>query len=183
MRTRNLVCATLLVCWLCLALPAQSQCSIQSIRGTWTFAEMGWTVPFGGSNAAASPVTVLGVISVESTGSTIIGTSGKITGSGTTISGTGIPGTPIPAGEVLDFDFVGTVEITPDCTGVWKFSIQLKGTPAPLPGQFVERIVYSPQKDEMFSMSIQSPLSRPFWIGFLKRLGTVPAPIAWPAAN
>jgi len=146
------------------------------VRGTWVFADLGWTVPLGsGTSGAASPVTGIGVFAVDS--------SGKMTGSGTTISGTGIPGTPIPAGEVLDFDFTGTVEITPECTGVLRYSIQLKGTPAPLPGQFVERFVYSPHNDQMLSMSIQSPLSKPMWIGLYARLGHVPAPVAWPAIS
>jgi hypothetical protein len=173
MRAQNLVCATLLVFSFCSAVPAQTQCGIGSLRGTWVFADLGWTVPFGGSNAA-SPVTSLGVVSIDY--------AGKMTGSGTTISGTGLPGTPIPAGEVIDFDFEGSVQITPDCTGIWKYSIKLKGTPAPLPGQFIERIVYSPQKDSILSMSIQSPLSKPLWIGIAQRLGNVAGPIAWPDA-
>lgn len=174
MRARNLVCASLLVLLLCGALPAQPQCGVYSLRGTWAFAEIGWTVPSGGSSAAASPVTVIGVLSIDS--------AGKLTGSGTTISGTGIPGTPIPAGEVLDFEFEGTVEIGSDCTGFWTYNFKLRGTPAPLPGQFIERIVYSPGKDEILSMSIRSPLSKPMWIGFSTRLSRVPAPVTWPAA-
>jgi hypothetical protein len=105
-----------------------------------------------------------------------------MTGTGTTISGTGIPGTPIPAGTVLDFDFEGTAEIGSDCTGFWNYNIKLKGTPGPLPGQFVERIVYSAGKDEILSMSIQSPLSKPMWVGLSTRLSHIPAPVAWPTA-
>ena len=175
MRARNLVCATLLVFSFCFALAAQPQCGIGSVRGTWAFAELGWTVPLGGSSAPASPVTVIGVFSIDY--------SGKMPGSGTTISGTGIPGTPIPAGEVLDFDFEGSVQITSDCTGTWRYSIKLKGTPAPLPGQFIERIVYSPHKDQILSMAVQSPLSKPLWIGVSERLGNVPAALAWPDAT
>ena len=173
MRAGNIVCATLLGFSLCCALSAQQQCTVGNLVGTWAFSEIGWTVPLGsGSSAVASPVTVIGVLTVNY--------SGKITGSGTTISGTGIPGTPIPAGEVLDFDFAGTVEITPNCTGSWRYSIQLKGTPAPLPGQFIERFVYSLPKDQVVSMAIQSPLSKPLWIGQYTRMGRAPESIAWP---
>jgi len=106
-----------------------------------------------------------------------------MTGPITVISGFGIPGTPIPAGAVLDFDFVdASVEVTPDCTGIWKYSLQLKGTPAPIPGQYVERIVVLPQQDEILFMSIQSPLSKPMWVGTAKRLFQLPRPVAWPAA-
>ena len=179
MYVRKMGCAVVIAVSLCSVLSAQPwfltpSCSVNSVRGTWAFAELGWTVPTGsGSSAVASPVTVIGAFSVDN--------SGKMTGSGTTTSAVGIPGTPIPAGEILDFDFTGTVEITPDCTGVLKYSIQLKGTPGPLPGQFIERFVYSPYKDELLSMSIQSPLSKPLWIGRYTRLGHVPAPVTWPA--
>jgi len=178
MYVRNTVFAAMLTGSLCSVLSAQPwffnpSCGINNVRGTWAFAELGWTVPTGsGSSAVASPVTVIGAFTIDN--------SAKMTGSGTTISAVGIPGTPIPAGEVLDFDFTGTVEITPDCIGVLKYSIQLKGTPAPLPGQFIERFVYSPYKDELLSMSIQSPLSKPLWIGRYTRLGLVPSPVAWP---
>ena len=173
-----MACAAILTASLCSVLSAQLRffnpsCSINNVRGTWAFAELGWTVPAeSGAAAVASPVTVIGAFTVDS--------SGKMTGSGTTISAAGIPGTPIPAGEVLDFDFTGTIEITQDCTGVLKYSIKLAGTPGPLPGQFIERFVYSPSKDELLSMSIQSPLSKPLWIGRYTRLGLVPLPVAWP---
>lgn len=173
MHVREIAYAVLPALLLCCAASAQPSCGIHSLAGTWAFAELGWTVPTGsGASAVASPVTVIGAFTVDY--------SGKMTGAGTTISAVGIPGTPIPAGEVLDFDFNGTVEITSDCTGVLKYSIQIKGTPAPVPGQFIERFVYSPHNDELFSMAIQSPLSKPLWIGRYTRLGRVPQPIAWP---
>lgn len=178
MRIRNLLCMGLVILGICCAaeaqmLPSQTYCSVhRNLRGTWAFSEIGWTVPFSDSQTVASPVTVLGAMSVDS--------SGKITGSGTTISGMGIPGTQIPEGTVLEFDFVGTVELTPDCTGVLKYSIQIIGTPAPLPGQFIERIVYSPGTDEIASMSVQSPLSKPMWIGSYKRIARLPMSITWP---
>lgn len=162
--------ATLVVFLVGSIVPAQAQCGIGKLAGNWAYVEMGWTVPAGASTTA--PVTGIGAFSVDY--------SGRMTGSGSTISGAAIPGTPIPPGKVLDFDFDGTIEITPDCTGLWKYTVRIKGMPA-LPG-FVERFVYSPQKDEMYSMSIQSPLSKPLWTGFAKRLSNVPGPIAWPPA-
>ena len=173
---RNTTVTVVLAYSFCCALPAQPSCTMDSVRGTWAFADLGWTVPLGsGTSAVASPVTGIGVFSIDS--------SGKMTGSGTTISGTGIAGTPIPAGEVLDFDFTGTVEITSECNGVMRYSVQLKGTPAPLPVQFIERFVYSLHKDELLSMSIQSPLSKPLWIGRYMRLGYMSAPVAWPTVS
>lgn len=173
MHTRNLIALPLFILALGCVLPAQTPCSVQkSLRGTWAFSELGWTVPLYGSEAA-TPVTVIGAFSIDG--------SGKMTGSGTTISATGIPGTPIPAGEVLDFDFQGTIKITPDCTGILRYSIQLKGTPGPLPGEFIERFVYSPWTDKIVSMSVKSPLSKPLWIGSYKRIGLYPRAITWPA--
>jgi hypothetical protein len=173
---RNTACAVVLAFSFCCALPAQPSCSINNLRGTWAFADLGWTVPLGsGTTGVASPVTGIGVFAIDY--------SGKMTGSGTTISGTEIAGTPIPAGEVLDFDFTGSIEITSDCTGVMRYSLQLKGTPAPLPVQFIERFVYSPRKDELISMSIQSPLSKPLWIGRYMRLEYMAAPVAWPTVS
>jgi len=180
MYVRKMACAAVLAVSLCSIVSAQPwffnpSCTVNTVRGMWAFAELGWTVPSGsGSSAVASPVTVIGAFTID---------SGKMTGSGTTISAAGIPGTPIPAGEVLDFEFTGTVEITPDCTGVLKYSIQIKGTSAPLPGQFIERFVYLPYRDELLSMSIQSPLSKPLWIGRYTRLGHAPAPVAWPTIS
>jgi hypothetical protein len=76
-----------------------------------------------------SPVTVIGVVTIEYTG--------RMTYSRTYVSGTAIPGTPIPAGEPIDFTFQGTVEITPDCTGILRYSLTVMGTP--ISGQFIER--------------------------------------------
>ncbi len=76
----------------------------------------------------------------------------------------------------------GTVELNPDCTGIWKYSVRLKGTPAPIPGQYVERIVAVPEKDEILFLSIRSPLSKPMSTGTAKRISPVPTPVAWPQA-
>jgi len=172
MHDGNLIWTMLLASALCGALGAQPHCSTDSVRGTWAFAELGWTVPLGsGSSAVAAPATVIGVATIDY--------SGKLTGSGTFVSGTGVPGTPIPAGEPIDFTYQGTIEITPSCTGVLRYSLTVMG--APIPGQFIERFFYSPQKDEMVSMSIQSAFSKPLWIGNYKRLGRSPDPVEWPA--
>jgi len=174
MHLRNLTCPVLLALTLCGAAVAQPQCTTDTVRGTWAFAELGWTVPLGsGLTAVASPSTVIGVASIEY--------SGRMTGSGTFVSGTGITGTPIPAGEPIDFTFQGTVEITPDCTGVLRYSLTVMGQS--IPGQFIERFYHSLQRDEMVSMSIQSPLSKPLWIGKYTRLGRTPASIAWPVIS
>lgn len=153
MRIRNVVLAVLLTLLPCSAMSVQGQCGLHRVRGTWGFNALGWGIPLGSTDVTA-PVVFTGVLTIDSLG--------RMTGPLTIISGAGIPGTAIPAGTV--FDFVGaSVEVTPDCTGVWRHSVQLKGTPAPIPGQYVERIVVPPQNDEMLFMSIQSPLSKPMW--------------------
>jgi hypothetical protein len=174
MTIRNVLAAIAISLCICAVLPAQGQgqCSLISLRGTWGFTEIGWSIPIG--TAAPVPVTVIGLLSLDFTG--------KMTGSATVISGAPLPGTAIPAGEPLDVDAVeGTVELNSDCTGFWKYSLRLRGVPAPPFGPFVERIVYSPQKDLIYSMSVGSPTSHPMWIGTATRVTNSVGPIAWPA--
>jgi hypothetical protein len=173
MQVRNTILAAMLVCLLCSALSAQ-QCSIHALRGTWAFSEFGWTVPLeSGASAASSPVTGIGVMTIDF--------RGNLQGSGSFISGTGIPGTPIPAGQVLDFDFEGTVELSPECTGYWRFNFKPKGSPSPIPGEFIERIIYSHREDRIYSLSVRSPLSKPLWVGYVTRLSGFHLPLSWPA--
>lgn len=167
---KNLMSAALLVACSWMDLAAQSQCGLESVRGKWAFSEIGWSVLPG--SATADPVTVMGVVSIDYTG--------QMSGSGTWISGAALPGTPLPAGAVIDFDFTGSVSINSDCTGSWRYTITVRGMPGPLPREFIERIVYAPQTDEIVSMSVQSALSKPLWIGSSKRLSKTPGPISWP---
>jgi hypothetical protein len=173
MRIPTIVCATAALLGFCAALAAQQPCSINSIRGTWAMTVSGWAIPLAPPNAQAAPVVGIGAFTIDYTG--------RLTGSGSLSWATGIAGTTISAGDVLDFDMVdGTVDLNPDCTGIWHYTVRLKGMP-PLPG-YVERIVAVPQKDEIVFLSIRTPLSKPMWVGTAKRISPVPSTIAWPQA-
>ena len=172
MRAQNLIGTALLALGLCCALAAQPQCSIQNVVGTWGYTGIGWSIPAGGS--APAPLTMIGII--------VIDYSGKETGPGTFVSGAPVPGTPIPAGQPLDFDIVNaTVQVNADCTALLKYSIQLKGMPVPPIGPYFDRLVVVPNGGEFLEMSVQSPISKPFWIYTFKRMSPVPAPVSWPA--
>ena len=161
---RNIVCAVLLIVWLCFALPAQVQCSSQNLRGNWSMSLSGWAVPtaegpWGAANQML-PIVGLGVASIDN--------AGKMTG----------PGTHVLAGLVFDLEFAGTVEVNSDCTGLLKYSIKIKGFPN-LPG-CIEQFVFDPVRQEMVSVSIQSPISKPMWVATWKRINSVQSPVAWP---
>jgi len=161
---RNIVCAVLLAVWLCSALPAQVQCSSQSLRGNWSVSMLGWAIPTapGPWGAADQTVPIVGL------GVAVIDHTGKVTG----------PGTAVMAGVIFDYELAGTVEVNSDCTGLVKYSLKIKGFPN-LPG-YIERFVLDPARQEMVSVSVQSPISKPMWITTWKRISPVAAPVAWP---
>ena len=162
---RNIVCAVLLVVWLCSVLPAQPQCSSQSMRGNWSMSLLGWAIPKAegtwGAAGQTLPIVGLGVASIDH--------AGKMTG----------PGAHVLAGLAFDWEMTGTVEVNSDCTGLMKYSMKIKGFPN-LPGLLIERFVLDPVRQEMVSVSIQSPISKPMWVATWKRTSPVPAPVAWP---
>jgi hypothetical protein len=171
MQNRFLLHATLFAFLFSSALCAQPQCGDRSAVGTWALNATGWSIPAGGTTAV--PVTFIGVLTVDY--------SARITGPLTLIWAAGIPGTSIPAGAVLDFDLVnGTIQLTSDCTGILRYSVQLKGMPAPPIGPYVERVVLLPDKGEMLSMAISTPISVPLWTHVMKRMSPVPVAAAWP---
>ena len=175
MSNRNFVRAALLALCLCAVVAAQPQCSNQTLAGTWAYKGIGWTIPTGQSDAV--PLTMIGVITVDY--------SGKSGGPGTEISGAAVPGTPIPAGQPLDFDIVnGTIQVTADCTAVFKYSIQLKGMgPMPPIGPYVDRLVVMPTQNEVYGMSVASPLSKPMDVYSMKQISHAPVSVSWPAAQ
>jgi hypothetical protein len=161
---RNIVCAVLLAVWLCSALPAQVQCSSQSLRGNWSTSSLGWAIPTAegpwGAAGQTLPIVGLGVATIDH--------AGKMTG----------PGTAVMAGLVFDYEMAGTVEVNSDCTGLLKYSLKMKGFPN-LPG-YIERFVLDPARQEMVSVSVQSPISKPMWVATWRRISPVAAPVAWP---
>ena len=173
MRIRNLASGVAVALCLGATVAAQPQCGVNSIRGTWATSSIGWAIPLGAAGAQPAPIVMIGVMSIDY--------AGRLTGSGTLTWGTGIAGTPIAAGDVLDYDMDGTVDLNQDCTGFWRYTVKLRGTPAPIPG-YLERIIVVPQKDEILSQSIRSPLSKPMWTSISKRISPIPSPVAWPQA-
>jgi hypothetical protein len=173
MRITDIVSATAALFGFCAALAAQQPCSVSNIRGTWAMTASGWAIPLAPANSPAAPVASIGAFTIDY--------AGRLMGSGSISWATGIAGTNIAAGDVLDFDMVdGSVDLNPDCTGIWRYSVKLKGMPA-LTG-YVERIVVVPQKDEIVFLSIRSPLSKPMWVGTAKRISPVPSTMSWPPA-
>jgi len=170
MQIRSLASATLLVFSLCCALPAQQRCSMQQVVGTWGFTLVGWDILNGQSTPA--PETMIGIVSVDE--------SGKVTGAATSVLGAPLGG--IPAGQPLDSELVdASVQVNPDCTGFFKYSILLKGAGVPAYGPNVDRLVVLPFHNQVLAMRVHSPLSKPLEPYTMNRISFMPAPVSWPA--
>ena len=163
MRKRNIVSAIVMVPWLSGALLAQPQCGVQNLAGIWSASALGWSIP-----TAPGPWPVNETVPTVGLGLVSIDHSGKLTG----------PGTIALAGLVIDYAMVGTVEINSDCTGFLKYTVQIKGFPE-LRG-YVERFVLDRNRQEMVTVSVRSPISKPMWVMTLKRVSSVPAEVTWP---
>jgi len=162
MRKRNFA-AMLMMLWPCGALLAQPQCSVQNVIGDWSASALGWsilTAPGPWPINETVPTVGLGVVSIDH--------SGKLTG----------PGTIVLAGLVIDYDMVGTVEINSDCIGLLKYTVKIKGFPDM--GGYVERFVLDRNRQEMVTVSVRSPISKPMWVMTLRRISAVPAAVTWP---
>jgi hypothetical protein len=172
MFSRTVVIAVLLALCFCGASFAQSQCSISQVVGNWSYHVSGWDIPSGGT----APVQMLfiGVLSID--------WSGKVTGPGTFAMGAPLAGTPIPAGQALDYDFVsGSIQLTPDCTGLLSTMMKIKGSRAPPMGPYIGRIIVLPDQGEIVAMSFRAPgTERPMWTYILKRMTPVPSAVEWP---
>jgi hypothetical protein len=145
-------------------LEAQPQCSILSLRGTWSSVGQGTAI-----------MTVPGLWPVGST-QNVVGLSAAVIDYSGRLSG---PGTIIVGGVVLDYEMTGTMEITADCTGIMRYSVKVKGFPEALPG-YVERFVFDPKRDELISVPTQSPISKPGWVNTMKRISASVAAVQWP---
>jgi len=138
------------------------QCGGQQMRGTWSVSMSGWQT-FTAGPAAGQTAPVVGVAVV------VVDYQGNFTG----------PGTIVIGGVVNDFEMSGTVEITPECTGVLKYAVKVKGSPVPAPG-FIERAVFDPKNDQAVTASVQAPAAKPMWISTIRRLSNQPLPVTWP---
>jgi hypothetical protein len=142
------------------------------VLGTWAYNATGSAIPTGTTTPV--PVTFIGVLTANY--------SAKVTGPGTFIPGGSFPGTPIQAGMILEYNIVdGSIQLNSDCTGILSYTMQVAGFPVLL-GPVVERIVVLPDKGEILSMSIYSPISKPMWAYTAKRMIPVPASVSWPQA-
>lgn len=168
---RDLSRAALLVLCVCCVAAAQPQCSLHDLVGVWAYSGIGWVVYPGQSTAV--PVSMIGIA--------VIDYSGRITGPGTITNAAPIPGTPIPAGQPLDWEFVGDtpVKVNPDCTAVLSYAVQVKGMPGPLPG-YIDRMIVLANTGEILGMGVASPLSKPMLVYTMKRISHVPTPVSWP---
>lgn len=169
---RTVATAVLSTLCFCSTSFAQSQCNISQIVGNWSYHVSGWDI----LPAGATPVQMvfIGVLSID--------WSGKVTGPGTFAMGAPIPGTPIPAGQALDYDLVsGSVQLTPDCTGLLSTMMKIKGSPAPPIGPYIARIIVLPGLREIVAMSFRAPGSeKPMWTYTLKRMTHLPSVVEWP---
>jgi len=148
------------------------QCNLNNVRGPWAFVGTGSAIPSSPAAPTAVPVAFLGVL--------IVDFGGRTTGPTTLVAGFAIPGTPIPAGAVLEMEFVnGALEVTADCTGVWKYFVKVKGFPQAI-GPYVDRFIVLPDKGGMMGMAVKSPLSYPIWTWTATRMSPIPAPVSWP---
>ncbi len=173
MRFRNLAGAAALALSMGCGAWSQQQCSLASVVGKWAHNVLGWDIPQG----ATTPVQIafLGVLSVD--------WSGKVTGVGSNIFATQLAGV-IPPGTELEYEYVnGSIQITPDCTGLLTTYIQFKGLPIPAQGPYTGRILVFPDKGEMVAMAVRGPGDKPIWTYTLRRMSTVPGPVEWPAVS
>lgn len=170
MFSRTVAIAVLLaLCFSCVSF-AQHQCSTSQVVGNWWYQVSGWDIPPGGT--APVQMVFMGVLSID--------WSGKVTGPGTFAMGAPLAGTPIPAGQALDYDFVsGSIQVTPDCTGLLSTMMKIKGSPAPPFGPYIGRIIVLP--NEIVAMGFRAPNGeKPMWTYTLKRMSHVPSAVEWP---
>jgi len=164
MRYRILLYTLLVSLGLCSTLGAQPKCKSQNLKGTWSMSFMGWAIPFPGGPLPAGqtlPIVGLGVATVDHTG--------KMTG----------PATAMVGGVAMEFEMDGTFEVNDNCAGIVKYAIRLAGSPDLIPG-YVERFVLDLGRNEIISVSVQSPISKPMWLTTLKRISYGEVPPGWP---
>ena len=171
MRALRVAGSIMLAFFFCRAVPAQAQCSLQNVVGQWAYNYSGWYIPAG----ATAPVQI------STHGVFIIDWTGKVTGPGTWAMGAPLAGTPVQAGQMLEFDFVdGTIQVTPDCTGLLSTMLKFKALPIPALGPYYGRIIVLPARNEIEGMALVAPgTEKPMWTYTLKRMSSQPATVTW----
>jgi hypothetical protein len=94
----------------------------------------------------------------------------------------GAPFGGAPAGQTLDWEIVdASVQVNPNCTGFFKYSILLRGLGVPAYGPNIDRLIVLPFHGQVLGMRVQSPLSKPLEAYTMNRIGFVPSTVSWPA--
>jgi len=136
------------VCGACFA-----QCSQDMVRGTWGVYTQGimMMTPAGGTAAVPAPAAQLVVLKVDY--------QGNSSGNGTAVLG----------GQVITGTFAGTIQVNPDCTATYTFTLKIAGMP-PIPGQGTDRVIILDHGNEMRSMTTQGLLGGPVGISYFRRM-------------
>lgn len=136
-------------------------CSTSQIRGTYAYEGAGIvlvSVP-SGPGPVPVPAAIVGRAAVDH--------RGRMYGPGTTSIG----------GQIAEFELVDAeAQVNPDCTGTAAWSLQLKGSDSPLPGQGMDRFVVLNGGDELWSVTVQGLGGQPIGLTTYKRISRVPLP-------
>jgi hypothetical protein len=144
---------------LCGVAVAQSNCTMETVRGTYAVSYLGWLTIEG--LPAPIPGVIFGVASIDWNGA---------------ISGVASVG---GLGPVTDYLVTGTAKVNPDCTGALTLSVQPKDKSTP-PETEVDRIIVFPQDKEI--RVVVSNLGAgvyPALLGTWKRMSPVPNAASW----
>jgi hypothetical protein len=96
------------------------------------------------------------------------------------------PGTALTAGEVMEFELEGTIEVDSSCTALMKYGMAVP-TPAGtvrIPGQAVGRLIINARAEEIIATTVVVPPAwgmKPNWVTTMRRMSPVPAKVTWPA--
>jgi hypothetical protein len=146
MLCHNFVQTAVVTALLCVSpAAAQGPCSQESARGVWAqWAGAGAiiTTPSGATQTVTLPAATLGIITIDAQG----GTSGWLN--------------TMVAGTYMDLALAGTVEVSPDCTAILRFSLTPQGQLNPLPGQGVTRLFIADTGDDMGGMTVTGILGK-----------------------
>jgi hypothetical protein len=129
-------------------------CSAGMITGTWVGTYNGVTLMSGKPAPVPTAITLIGAISYQ----------GNLAGKYTNSVG----------GAIGSGQYTGSlVEVKPDCTGTWKWSLQGTGGTG-ISGQGIEKFVILDGGNEMWTAGLQGPIGPPVGIGRYRRISPVP---------
>jgi hypothetical protein len=136
-------------------LQAQVQCSLDTVQGTYAYTYQGtMLVPQTGAVPyAPAPAAALGTLSIDY--------AGKMTGTGIAVVGD----------QVLEGEMVNaSIQVNPDCTGVARWNMKIKGTDTVLPFQGIDRLIVLAQRGEILTISLGAPAGKPVLLGVWTRI-------------